>query len=32
MATIQWIAALEDALNLAKSEEKPVLLDFFNPN
>lgn len=32
MATVQWIATLEDALALAKSMGKPVLLDFFNPN
>lgn len=31
MAAIQWIATLEDALNLARSEGKPVLLDFYNP-
>lgn len=32
MAAIEWIATLEDALTLAKSEKKPVLLDFYNPN
>jgi hypothetical protein len=32
MADIKWIGDLETALSLAKSEGKPVLLDFFNPN
>jgi uncharacterized protein YyaL (SSP411 family) len=32
MAEIKWIGDVESALSLAKSENKPVLLDFFNPN
>ena len=28
---IQWESELGSALSLAKSEHKPVLLDFFNP-
>ena len=28
---IQWEISLEAALNRAKAENKPVLLDFFNP-
>jgi hypothetical protein len=29
--TIEWETGLERALERAKSENKPVLLDFFNP-
>ncbi len=29
---IQWITDLETALELARKENKPVMLDFFNPN
>ena len=31
MKTIQWIASLETALGRAATENKPILLDFFNP-
>jgi len=31
MAEVQWVKEMEKALSLAKSEGKPVLLDFFNP-
>jgi hypothetical protein len=31
MAEIKWEKMLETALARAKSEKKPVLLDFFNP-
>jgi hypothetical protein len=29
--TIQWESDLEKALTKARSERKPVLMDFFNP-
>jgi thiol:disulfide interchange protein len=29
---IQWLNDMETALQRAKSENKPILLDFFNPN
>jgi len=29
---IQWITDLETGLELARKENKPVMLDFFNPN
>ena len=29
---IHWITDMAAALQLAKSENKPILLDFFNPN
>ncbi len=29
--TIEWESSLEKALARAKAENKPVLLDFFNP-
>jgi hypothetical protein len=29
---IKWESSMEVALERAKSEKKPVLLDFFNPN
>ncbi len=32
MAEVRWIRNFEDALPLAKSEGKPILLDFFGPN
>jgi hypothetical protein len=32
MAEVKWIRDMEAALSLAKSEGKPILLDFFNPN
>jgi len=32
MAEVKWIKDMEAALSLAKSEGKPLLLDFFNPN
>jgi len=30
-AKIQWETEYENALSRAKAENKPVLLDFFNP-
>jgi len=32
MAEVRWTRDLDTALTLSKSEEKPVLLDFFAPN
>jgi len=29
---IEWITSMDEALKRAKSEGKPILLDFFNPN
>ena len=29
--TIQWESDMNSALDMAKKEGKPVLLDFFNP-
>jgi hypothetical protein len=29
---IQWVTNFDEALSRAKAEEKPVFLDFFNPN
>ena len=29
---IQWLSDLGAALQRAKTEKKPILLDFFNPN
>jgi hypothetical protein len=29
---IQWLTDMGTALSKAKSENKPILLDFFNPN
>jgi len=29
--TIQWESDLDKALSLANKEDKPVLVDFFNP-
>jgi len=31
-AKIEWLASLEEAQKRAKSENKHILLDFFNPN
>jgi len=31
MAEVKWISDMESALSLAKSEKRPVLVDFFNP-
>ncbi len=31
MAEVKWLKDVDEALSLAKSEGKPVLLDFFNP-
>jgi hypothetical protein len=28
---IRWLTSLDEALALAKSQSKPVLLDFFSP-
>lgn len=29
---IQWLTDMGTALQMAKTEKKPILLDFFNPN
>jgi hypothetical protein len=29
---VQWLTDMGTALKRAKSENKPILLDFFNPN
>ena len=29
---IMWVTDMDSALERAKAENKPVLLDFFNPN
>jgi hypothetical protein len=29
---IKWLTDMETALQRAKSENKPILLEFFNPN
>ena len=29
---IQWVTNFDEALAMAKTEKKPVYLDFFNPN
>ncbi len=31
-ATISWLTEMEQALDRAKTENKAILLDFFNPN
>jgi len=31
MAEVKWTNDMSAALSLAKSEGKPILLDFFNP-
>ena len=28
---IEWVSKMEDANKRARSENKPILLDFFNP-
>jgi uncharacterized protein YyaL (SSP411 family) len=28
---IRWLASLDEALGLARQQDKPVLLDFFSP-
>ncbi len=28
---INWLNEMEDAIKKAESQEKPILLDFFNP-
>lgn len=28
---IRWLASLDEALELARQHDKPVLLDFFSP-
>ncbi len=30
-AAITWLTEMEQALSKAKEENKPILLDFFNP-
>jgi hypothetical protein len=30
-AAIRWLASLDEALDLAKHQDRPVLLDFFSP-
>jgi hypothetical protein len=32
MAEIKWEKEMDAALARAKTEKKPILLDFFNPN
>lgn len=32
MAEIKWEREMDAALERAKAEKKPILLDFFNPN
>lgn len=32
MSQIGWITSLDDGLKKAELENKPVFLDFFNPN
>lgn len=29
---IEWVSKMEDALKQARSESRPILLDFFNPD
>lgn len=29
--TIQWLTSMDEALNRARQEGKPILLDFFHP-
>jgi hypothetical protein len=29
---VEWLTDLAEGLSLAKTQGKPVLLDFFNPN
>ena len=29
---IAWMTEMDEALNRAREENKPILLDFFNPN
>ncbi|MCK9227272.1 MAG: thioredoxin family protein [Syntrophorhabdaceae bacterium] len=31
MAEVRWLNDMNEALQRAKNEKKPVLLDFFNP-
>ena len=31
MGQVTWISDMQDALNKARAENKPILLDFFNP-
>jgi hypothetical protein len=30
-ATIRWLDSLDEALDLARQQDRPVLLDFFSP-
>jgi hypothetical protein len=30
-SAISWLTKLQEALDLSKKENKPILLDFFNP-
>jgi len=32
MAQINWLTSYDDALALAKTEDKLIFADFFNPN
>ncbi len=32
MTAIEWLTDLEQALDRAQTENKAILLDFFNPN
>lgn len=29
---IQWLTSMDQAVKRAKAENRPILLDFFNPN
>jgi thiol:disulfide interchange protein len=29
---IQWLTSMDQAIKRAQAENKPILLDFFNPN
>jgi len=31
LTEIRWLASLDEALELARQQDKPVLLDFFSP-
>jgi hypothetical protein len=32
MQAIQWLTSFSEGLSAAKAKNKPVFLDFFNPN
>ena len=29
--TVKWVTSMDEAIKLAKAQDKPILLDFFNP-